>query len=62
MALAETEAEGRGLRIAFSLTGSNWRIADGIGRTTVFPSATVRKLFDYVAPVDLPDKEDRANQ
>jgi hypothetical protein len=48
------------LRIAFSLSGSSWRIADSIGRTAVFPATTVRKLFDYIAPVDPPRHEDLA--
>ena len=40
--------------MAFSLSGSDWRIADSIGRTSVLTASKVRKLFDYVAPVEPP--------
>ncbi len=46
--------KGGGLRMAFSLTGSDWRVADGIGRTAYFPAKRVAKMFDYVAPVEPP--------
>jgi hypothetical protein len=42
--------------MAFRLSGSDWRVADSIGRTASFSAAKVGKLFDYVAPVDPPDR------
>jgi hypothetical protein len=40
--------------MAFSLSGSDWRVADSIGRTASFSAKKVGKLFDYVAPDELP--------
>lgn len=49
--------KGGGLKIAFSLSGGwSWRISDSIGRTTVEPATRVRTLFDYVAPVESPER------
>jgi hypothetical protein len=51
---------GGDLRIAFSLSGTDWRIADSIGRTASFPASQVMMLYDYVASIDPPKDEDLA--